>query len=175
MATLGTLDRIAVVVGIAVLIVRQFRWRKADPRTILRFPLALVGIGVLTVAQELVTGTALTARAVALFAAELALVGLLGATMGRLMQFRADPAGWRYRLSPRGIALWALFVAIRIGAFALAARLGVPLLETTGAIVLSFGLNRLASTLVVRRRLARQGAMAGSDPAIGGRVGVRAR
>jgi len=22
--------------------------------------------------------------------------------MGRLMQFRADPAGWRYRLSPRG-------------------------------------------------------------------------
>ncbi len=115
MDTLGNLDRLAVVVGIVVLIARQFRWRVADPRTLLRLPLALVGIGALTIAQEVFTGAALTARTVALLAAELALVGLLGATMGRLMQVRADAGRWRYRLSPRGIAFWALFVAIRVG------------------------------------------------------------
>jgi hypothetical protein len=154
MDTLGNLDRLAVGVGIVVLIARQFIWRTADPRTLLRLPLALLSIGTLTLGQEVFGGAALTAHTSALLAAELALVALLGATMGGLMQLRADDTGWRYRLSPRGIALWALFVAIRVGMFALAARLGAPLLETTGAILLSFGLNRLASALIVRRRLA---------------------
>lgn len=164
MDTLGTLDRFVVAVVIVVLIARQFCWRAADPQAILRFPLALIGIGALTFAQEVFTGTALTARTVALLAAELALVGLLGATMGWLMQLRADGAGWRYRLSPRGIVLWALFVAIRVGIFALAARVGAPLLETTGAILLSFGLNRLASAFVVRRHLVRLEATPRPDP-----------
>ncbi len=121
MDTLGDLDRFVVVISIVVLIARQFRWRAADPQTILRFPLALIGIGAFTFTQEVFTGAALTTRTGALLAAELALVGLLGTTMGWLMQFRAAGAGWRYRLSPRGLVLWALFVAIRVGIFALAA------------------------------------------------------
>jgi len=172
MDTLGAFDRIVVSVGIVVLIARQFRWRVADPQTILRFPLALIGIGALTFIQQIFGSVPLTARTVALLAAELALVGLLGTTMGWLMQFRVADAGWRYRLSPRGIVLWALFVAIRVGIFALAARFGAPLLETTGAILLSFGLNRLASALVVRRRLAWQGTATGVGLADGTHAGL---
>ncbi len=59
--------------------------------------------------------------------------------------------------------------------FALAARLGAPLLETTGAILLSFGLNRLASALVVRRRLAWRETTAHPDMAIDPRAGVGVR
>ncbi|WP_163570375.1 hypothetical protein [Fodinicola feengrottensis] len=47
---------------------------------------------------------------------------------------------------------------IRVGSFVVAAQVGAHLLETTAAIMLSFGVNRLASSLVVRRRLALQGA-----------------
>ena len=166
LGALDTLDRLVIVVGIVALIARQFRWRVADPRTILRLPLALLGFGAFTFAQEVFTGMALTAHTVVLLVAELALVGLLGTTMGWLMQFRPDGAGWRSRLSPRGLVLWALFVAIRVGIFALAARLGAPLLETTGAILLSFGLNRLANALVVRQRLARRATPA--RPAVSG-------
>jgi len=59
--------------------------------------------------------------------------------------------------------------------FALAARLGAPLLETTGAILLSFGLNRPASALVVQRRLARLTTGTRPDPVVGPRVGVGVR
>jgi len=74
-----------------------------------------------------------------------------GAAMGRATRFR-DEDGLRYRLTGPGIALWAVFLAIRVASFVLAGVLGARMLDATGLILVSFGVNRLAAALVVRRR-----------------------
>ena len=74
------------------------------------------------------------------------------------------------RAGVRGLDRLALLMVIRVGIFALAARFGAPLPETTGAILLSFGINRLASALVVRRHLARQELATGFGMADGERA-----
>jgi hypothetical protein len=83
---------------------------------------------------------------------ELVLVAGTGAAMGYVTGFRGAGRALQHRLTAPGLGLWAVFVAIRVGFFALAAALGANLLEASGVIVLSFGVNRLAASLVVRRR-----------------------
>jgi hypothetical protein len=151
--TLGSLDALFVTAGIALLIVRQFLWRTADPQKILQLPLAILGIGIVSLGWDLAHGLTLTGSTLVVVAAEIALVSLTGVVMGWATQLTRRGEQLAYRLSRPGILLWALFIGIRVGSFVLAARLGVHLLETTGAILISFGFNRLLSSLVVRRKV----------------------
>lgn len=162
--TVGSLfDTLVVTLGIGLLIVRQFLWREADPQKILRFPLAIVGIGVVALGWEIVARAALTPLTFMLLGAEVALVCLTGSAMGMLTELRESTGRLHHRLSRSGVVLWAVFVAIRVGSFLLADRFGAHLLETTGAILVSFGINRLASSLVVRRKIDRYRNSTGAD------------
>lgn len=73
--------------------------------------------------------------------------------MGTVTRFRGRQGDLQYRLTRAGLWLWVLFVAIRVGSFVLAARLGAQVADATGILLLSFGLNRLAAVAVVRRRI----------------------
>ena len=87
-----------------------------------------------------------------LVVAELGLVAVTGTVMGYVTHFRRAGGRLQYRLTGVGLILWAVFVAIRVGNFALANLLGANVAEATGLILLSFGVNRLAAIAVVRRR-----------------------
>ncbi|MBG0738030.1 hypothetical protein IV500_01075 [Paeniglutamicibacter antarcticus] len=87
-----------------------------------------------------------------LVVAELGLVAFTGTAMGYATNFRSAGGQLQYRLTGTGIFLWGLFIVIRIADFALAGALGANLADATGLILLSFGINRLAAILVVRRR-----------------------
>jgi hypothetical protein len=154
----GTIDQVAddviVTVGIAILIVRQFIWRSAELRRMLRLPAIIMAVGLGYLVIELWGGF----RWVPgdwLIAGELALVALTGTAMGRVTRFRTDQGGLQYKLTTPGLALWAVFIGIRVGMFYLAGALGANLTDQTGLILLSFGVNRLAAAVVVRRRARR--------------------
>ncbi|MFD2469941.1 hypothetical protein [Amycolatopsis silviterrae] len=146
---LPMVDDVLIALAVGFLIVRQFRWRSAEPRRMLVTPLVVIAVGLVYLGFELGGGFR---AADWLLAGELVLVAGTGAAMGRVTRFRrAD--GLQYRLTGPGIALWAVFLAIRIGSFALAGVLGAHLLDATGLILVSFGVNRLAASLVVRHRI----------------------
>ena len=147
-------EDIAVGCGIAYLIVRQFRWRDLVPSRMLTLPLILLVCGVIDVLWSAWSGSPITGRDAGVLAAELVLVAITGSVMGWATVYRINGDRLQYRLTRAGIALWAVFVGIRVCSFALAAHLHAHLLESSGAIVVSFGVNRLACSLVVRRRAA---------------------
>lgn len=146
------LDDAIISVGIIILIVRQFVWRSTQLRRMLRLPVAIVGAGLVYLVIELGGGF----RWVAvdwIIIGELVLVAMTGTVMGVVTRFRTVNGHLQYKLSAAGVGLWALFIVIRIGAFCLASALGANLADATGIILLSFGANRLAAILVVRRRV----------------------
>ena len=144
-------DEAIVTVGISVLIVRQFVWRSADFSRMLRMPAVLIAVGLVSLAFEVGDGVQWVA-ADALLVGELLLVAATGTAMGHVTRFRIAERRVQYRLSTSGIGLWAAFVGIRVGIFLLANALRANLAGATGLILLSFGVNRLAAILVVRRR-----------------------
>ncbi len=78
--------------------------------------------------------------------------GLTGTAMGYATHFRTAHDTLEYRLTWAGVTLWAVFVAVTVGNFALAGSLGANLADATGLIVLSFGVNPLTAIAVVRHR-----------------------
>lgn len=144
-------DDAAVVGGIVFLVVRQFRWRSAEPRRMLLLPLVIVAVGAGYLGVELWTAVSLTS-ADWLILVELLLVALTGVVMGRVTRFRVIDTRLQYKLTGAGIWLWGLFVAIRVGSYYLAHTLGSRLAGATGPLLVSFGANRLLSVLVVRAR-----------------------
>jgi len=148
----GSLDTLLVVLGIVALIIRQFFWRSADIARLLKTPLMILAAGALWMGWDALHGEPLTPRIFEVALAEVVLVLSTGAVMGMATQFKPDHGLLRYRLVPAGILLWLAFLAIRVGSFLYADRIGVHLLDTTGAILLSFGLNRLSNALVIKAR-----------------------
>lgn len=146
-------DDILIGAGIAFLIVRQFMWRAADPARLLLMPVIIVIYGIGSVTWDILHGERLKIVDLVVFIVELALVGCTGTVMGVRTRFRRRGQALQYKLDAWGVALWAIFIAIRIGSFLLAAQLDAHALETTGAILISFGANRLASSITVRRRV----------------------
>lgn len=144
-------DDVILTVGIGFLIIRQFIWRSARLDRMLRMPIVTIGAGVVYLVIELAGGFAWV-PADWLIVTEFGLVAVTGTAMGYATHFRRTHDSLQYRLTWVGIVLWALFVAVRIGDFALARVLGANLAATTGLILLSFGINRLAAIIVVRRR-----------------------
>jgi hypothetical protein len=150
---LGWIDTIAVTAGICFLVVRQFLWRTADAARLFVLPLSIIAVGVVSVVWEVLRGEPLTLFTLAVVCAEAVLVFGTGTAMGWMTQFRQRGGVLSYRLVPEGMILWGVFLAIRVGSLFLAGRFGAHLLDTTGAIMVSFGINRLANSLVVRRRI----------------------
>jgi hypothetical protein len=145
------LDEVIITVGIAVLIVRQFLWRSTRLRQMLRLPLLIVAAGLVYLVIDLGGGFAWV-PADWILVGELFLVAVTGTIMGHVTRFRTVGKQLQYKLSAIGVWLWAVFILIRIGSFFLASGLGANLAEATGLILLSFGANRLAAVIVVRRR-----------------------
>ncbi|QHC58928.1 hypothetical protein [Rathayibacter sp. VKM Ac-2760] len=144
-------DDVAIAAGIIVLIVRQFLWRSTQLHRMLGLPTVIIGAGLVSLAVELWGGFRWV-EADWIIIGELVLVTGTGTIMGLVTRFRTTDAHLEYKLSPAGIWLWALFVVIRVGSLSLASVLGANLAEATGVILLSFGTNRLAAVLVVRKR-----------------------
>ena len=153
MSVLSIIETVATVFLLALLVLRQFQWKAASEARLLRLPAILILAGVVEFCVSLFRGEALTWEAIGALTVELVLVSTIGLIMGRLSILRVLDGQSFYRLTRIGILLWALFLAVRIGSFALARVMGIHILETTGVILISFGLNRLASALVIRRRL----------------------
>ncbi|MFC8800813.1 hypothetical protein ACFT2C_24040 [Promicromonospora sp. NPDC057138] len=146
-------DNLIIAVGIAVLIVRQFLWRSAVLHRMLRLPSLVIAAGVGYLGVELGTGFQWVPGDWFIIG-ELALVAITGTAMGYVTRFRAVETRLEYRLTGPGVGLWAVFVAIRAGFFLLATASGADLAGATGLVLLSFGVNRLAAIMVVRRRAA---------------------
>ncbi|MDJ0356621.1 hypothetical protein [Paenarthrobacter sp. PH39-S1] len=144
-------DEAIITVGIAVLIIRQFIWRSARLDRMLRMPVIVIGAGIVYLIIELAGGL-IWVTADWLIIAELGLVAITGTAMGYVTHFRKANDHLQYRLTGIGVILWAVFVVVRIGNFALASVLGTDLAAAKGFILLSFGINRLAAIVVVRRR-----------------------
>ncbi|MFT4306880.1 MAG: hypothetical protein QM604_08320 [Microbacterium sp.] len=144
-------DDVIITVGIAVLIVRQFIWRSTQLHRMLRLPVVIIAAGLVYLVFELWGGFR-WAPADWIIIGELLVVAVTGTIMGYVTSFRTVDEHLQYKLSPVGVWLWALFILIRVGSFYLASTLGANLPEATGLILLSFGTNRLAAIVVVRRR-----------------------
>lgn len=150
------LDSLLATAGIAVLIARQFFWRRTDPARLLKFPLVIVAVGLVWMSWDLAHGAVLSRLALVVVGAEAALVFLTGVAMGLMTQLRRRGSVLSARLAPAGVGLWGIFLAVRIASFVVAGRAGVHLLDTAGAIMLSFGINRLASAAVLKTRIERR-------------------
>lgn len=145
------LDDVVIVAGIVWLIIRQFVWRSTDLHRMLRLPVLILAGGLVYLVVELWSGFR-WAGADWIVLGELLLVAVTGTVMGCATRFRAVDDRLQYRLSTAGLWLWLLFVGIRVGSYLLASALGASLADATGLILLSFGVNRLAAVIVVRRR-----------------------
>lgn len=144
-------DDMLVGVGIAILIVRQFRWRSTDLRRMLVLPLVIIAVAVVYLVAELRAEPRGGAGDWVILG-ELAMVALTGTAMGYVTRFRTHQDQLQYKLTTPGLLLWVVFVGLRLGSFYLAAALGARLAAALGPILLSFGVNRVAAVLVVRRR-----------------------
>jgi hypothetical protein len=145
-------DDVIITVGIAILIVRQFIWRSAELNRMLGMPVVVIAAGIAYLVFE-VSGGFHWVVADWLVVAELGLVAVTGTVMGYVTHFRRAAGRLQHRLTGVGLILWAVFIAIRVGNFALANLLGANLAEATGLILISFGVNRLSAIAVVRRRV----------------------
>ena len=144
-------DDVIITVGIAVLIARQFIWRSAELHSMLRLPFLVIIAGFVYLAFEFWGGFR-WAPGDWFIVGELALVALTGTAMGHVTRFRTDQERLEYKLTAAGLGLWAVFIGLRVSTFYLAAAFGANMTDATGLILLSFGANRLAAVLVVRRR-----------------------
>lgn len=145
------LDDAIIGLGIVIMILRQFFWRSAETNQMLRMPIILIlaALGYLII--EIWSGFGWVS-ADWIILGELALVACTGTAMGYVTRFRTEHGRVQYKLTASGIWLWGLFVCIRVGWFYLALHLGANIADATGIILLSFGVNRFAAILVVRRR-----------------------
>jgi hypothetical protein len=145
-------DDVLIAVGIGFLVVRQFVWRSAQLSRMLRMPVAIIAIAIGYLVVEF-SGGLDWVPADWIIVAELLLVACTGTAMGHVTRFRTAGGRLQYKLTGAGIWLWLVFLCIRAGSFAIASVLGANLGEATGIVLLSFGINRLAAVLVVRRRI----------------------
>lgn len=161
----GDLGTAVIVIGVAVLIVRQFVWRSAERGRLLRPPIVFVLLGLMGLIFEVGHGLRLV-PADWLIAGELTLVACTGIAMGLVTRFRRQGDRLQYRLTRPGLLLWAIFVVVRLAVLAGAASLGAALPSTSGVILLTFGVNRLAAALVVDHRV-RTGTRIDTEPSPG--------
>ena len=147
---------------VGLLMARQLRWRTFDPSRVFRLPVVLGAIGLIDLVRH--PGATVSAVDAAFLLLELVLAAAVGAAMGRLTVFRADP-GVAGRLQSRtgrpGAALWLVLIAVRVGVDLLAEQFGSHLLAATGVILVVIAVSRAVSATVARVRAPRSPAGVG--------------
>jgi hypothetical protein len=142
--------------GILFLIIRQFTWRPLTTANLFAIPSVLIGSGVTWIACGGPSSQPLNRWTLLAVGVEGLAAMLTGLAMGWLTQFRTRANREWYRLAPKGVALWALFVGIRVGSLYWFNLMGTPGIAVPGGLLVLFGLNRLVSGLTIKRRLRQQ-------------------
>jgi hypothetical protein len=141
---------------------RQLRWRPIDPGKMLKLPLILGAVGIVSMARQTTTVHPVD---VVILAISGLLAVISGAMMGRIARFRTSPADPRVaesRTGWLGVAIWFGLVVIRVGLDVAGHRMGSDLAVSTGTILVVLAVNRLTAALVVSARQQRRPlAMAG--------------
>jgi len=163
MLNAAPVDSLLVAGLVVFVIVRQFRWRGAEPDRILRFPLWITLVGLGWVIWNVVIGNHANVLTFGALTAELAVAALVGLAMGSLTEFRLLDGKRQYRLIPWAVSLWALLVVLRVGEFMMFASLALPVVTDTAGIMLALGFNRLVNALVVRGRVMTSGGLLQKD------------
>jgi hypothetical protein len=147
-------DLLLTAIGILYLIARQFTWRHLTTANLFIIPLLLVSSGVIGMGMNWGVLTALPfTRFIWLAIGVEALVAMLtGLAMGWLTQFRMRPTGQWYRLGPKGVVLWAMFVGLRVASLYWFKRMGAQEVGAPGGLLSLFGTNRLVSGLTIQQR-----------------------
>lgn len=153
-------DDVLVTAGVLWLVVRQFRWRDAAgmPRT----AIVLAALGAVLALQSQLLGPRWTAVDLLAVGAEVVLAAALGAVMGGRYRLRREGGRTLARLQGTGVALWAVFVVLRLTTVLTAEALGARAAASAGGLLLVFAANRAATAWIVARRLRADGpALAG--------------
>ncbi|MEV6847542.1 hypothetical protein [Actinoplanes sp. NPDC051411] len=144
-----------IVIGLLVIAYsssRQLRWRPVDLGRMLKLPLILGVLGVVSLARE-TTGVKPVDAAILGLSALLAVIS--GTMMGRIAVFRPSPADPRLlesRTGWAGIAIWFGLIVIRVALDVAGHHFGSELAVSTGTILLILAVNRVTSALVVSAR-----------------------
>jgi hypothetical protein len=149
-----------VVVGLAIIAFVTYRlsqWQSVRPSRLLRMPLILCVVGVISLAgssQQLLHQHT-TVLDIALLGAELTIGVVAGWLIGRLTEIRTFADGTKSKLVPAGIAVWLGFIAVRIGFGVAAAMLGASLAATPGLTLIVIAVIKGVQGLMVHSRVVR--------------------
>ncbi|WP_100343549.1 hypothetical protein [Compostimonas suwonensis] len=147
---------------IAVLLVwistRQLSWRAVRVDSVWRFPAILAIVGVVVTASQY-GSLVLAPIDVAAVLVEAAAAVAVGIAMGRIAMLRSTGGTVETRTGWWGVALWVVFIAVRVGMDVAAARLGSDLAASTGLIIVMIAVNRFARAAVLVHRLRRDAAV----------------
>jgi hypothetical protein len=145
-------DLVIGLVLIAYISSRQLRWRPLDLGQMLKLPLILGVVGIVSMARQTTTVHPVDAVILGLSAL---LAVISGTMMGRIALFRRSPADPRVlesRTGWAGVAIWFGLVVIRVGLDVAGHKLGSDLGVSTGTILLVLAINRVTSALVLSAR-----------------------
>ena len=147
-----------VVIGLAIIAFITYRlsqWQSVRPSKLMRMPLILGVVGVISLAgsgEQLLHTTVLD---IALLGAELTIGVFAGWLIGRLTEIRTFADGTKSKLVPAGIAVWLGFVAVRIGFGVAAAMLGASLAAMPGMTLIVIAVIKGVQGLMVHSRVVR--------------------
>jgi hypothetical protein len=153
------------VLGLALIVYfcsQQLRWRPVDPGKMLKLPLILGVVGIVSMVHQTTTVHPVD---VVILSVSALLAVVSGAMMGGIARLRPSPADPRVtesRTGWLGVAIWFGLVVIRVGLDVAGHRMGSDLAVSTGTILVVLAVNRLTAALVVSARQQRRPlAMAG--------------
>jgi hypothetical protein len=149
-------------VAVAVLVIgfvtyRQTRWVPVKLSKLLRMPVIFAVAGALQIPsslKQLPRGWHLDALDVAVISGELVLALVVGWLMGRMTEIANVRGVTSSRLGGWGIAVWLIFIAVRIGLGVVASAWSAPLAALPVTVFFVVAAVKLAQLVVVRERLA---------------------
>lgn len=146
---------IDVLIGLAVIgfvAYRQIAWSKVNPRKLMMMPVILGAVGLINLKDALAGPHAFTALDGWFILGQTVLAVALGLVMGTVTKFRTDGGVTSSRAGALGAGLWIAFIAVRLGADALAHASGAGLAASTGVILLTVAVNRFTQNALVLSR-----------------------
>ncbi|TXN29693.1 hypothetical protein [Lacisediminihabitans profunda] len=161
--TLQTLANAALILILVGWIgIRQLTWRPILVGRMWRLPIVFAAIGLFALSGSH-GASSVTAVDAALLSLELVVSLGVGAAMGALATIRPLSSGDGAPDAPRfesrtgwvGLALWFVFIGVRVGIDVWAGALGSHLAASTGVIFVMVAANRVARTAVIGLRVSR--------------------
>lgn len=166
--TLQTLANAALILLLVGWIgIRQLTWRPVVVGKMWRLPIVFAAIGLFALSGSH-GASSMTGTDAALLALELVISLGVGTAMGAIANIRPFSPGEDDQEAPRfesrtgwvGLALWFVFIGVRIGIDFWAGALGSHLAASTGVIFVMVAANRVARTAVIGMRVSRLAAVA---------------